>query len=40
MTLGTTDVSTFSVRNILGYPSLDVGPLCSRGEDYITRWSP
>ena len=40
MTLGTTDVSTLSVRNILGYPSLDVGTLCSCGEDYINIWSP
>ena len=40
MTLGTTDVSIMSVRNVLGYPSTDLGTLCSCGENYINIWSP
>ena len=40
MKLGTTDVSILSVRNILGYPSTDLGTLCSCGENYINIWSP
>lgn len=40
MTLGTTDVSILNVRNILGYPSTDLGTLCSCGENYINIWSP
>lgn len=40
MTLGTTDISILSVRNILGYPSTDLGTLCSCGESYINIWSP
>ena len=40
MTLGTTDIDTMTVRNILGYPSTDVGTLCSCGEAYINIWSP
>lgn len=40
MTLGTTDIDTMTVRNILGYPSTDVGTLCSCGENYINIWSP
>lgn len=40
MTLGTTDISILSVRNILGYPSTDLGTLCSCGENYINIWSP
>ena len=40
MKLGTTDISILSVRNILGYPSTDLGTLCSCGENYINIWSP
>ena len=40
MTLGTTDISIMTVRNILGYPSTDLGTLCSCGEEYINIWSP
>ena len=40
MQLGTTDVSILNVRNILGYPSTDLGTLCSCGENYINIWSP
>ena len=40
MTLGTTDISILSVRNALGYPSTDLGTLCSCGENYINIWSP
>ena len=40
MTLGTTDISIMNVRNILGYPSTDLGTLCSCGEEYINIWSP
>ena len=40
MTLGTTDISIMSVRNVLGYPSTDLGTLCSCGENYINIWSP
>ena len=40
MTLGNTDISIMSVRNALGYPSTDLGTLCSCGENYINIWSP
>ena len=40
MTLGTTDIGIMSVRNVLGYPSTDLGTLCSCGENYINIWSP
>ena len=40
MKLGTTDISILNVRNILGYPSTDLGTLCSCGENYINIWSP
>ena len=40
MTLGTTDISIMAVRNVLGYPSTDLGTLCSCGENYINIWSP
>ena len=39
MKLGTR-VSIVEVRNILGYPSTDLGTLCSCGENYINIWSP
>ena len=37
MKLGTTDISILSVRNILGYPSTDLGTLCSC--DNVNIWS-
>ena len=40
MTLGNTDISIMAVRNVLGYPSTDLGTLCSCGENYINIWSP
>lgn len=39
MKLGTA-VSIMDVRNVLGYPSTDLGTLCSCGENYINIWSP
>lgn len=37
MKLGTTDISIMTVRNILGYPSTDLGTLCSC--DNVNIWS-
>lgn len=39
MKLGTA-VGIMDVRNVLGYPSTDLGTLCSCGENYINIWSP
>lgn len=32
-------VSTMALRNITGYPSTDVGTLCSAGEGYVNKWA-
>lgn len=37
MILPNTDISIMDVRNILGYPSTDLGTLCSC--DKVNKWS-
>jgi hypothetical protein len=37
--LPTTNLSIMMVRNEIGFPSLDLGTLCSAGEPYINKWA-
>ena len=39
MILPATDIDLMDIRNITGYPSIDLGTLCSCGEPYINKWS-
>lgn len=39
MILPKSNISIMDVRNALGYPSMDLGTLCSAGETYINKWS-
>lgn len=39
MILPKSNVSIMDVRNAIGYPSMDLGTLCSAGEKYINKWS-
>lgn len=39
MILPKNNISIMDVRNAIGYPSMDLGTLCSAGEKYINKWS-
>lgn len=39
MILPKQNISIMDVRNCIGYPSMDLGTLCSCGEKYINKWS-
>lgn len=39
MILPKSNISIMMVRNAIGYPSTDLGSLCSAGENYINKWS-
>lgn len=39
MILPKNNISIMDVRNCIGYPSMDLGTLCSAGEAYINKWS-
>lgn len=39
MILPKQNISIMDVRNCIGYPSMDLGTLCSAGETYINKWA-
>lgn len=39
MILPKQNISIMDVRNCIGYPSMDLGTLCSAGEAYINKWA-